>query len=265
MKAILKYPGSKWRIADWIISHFPEHHSYLEPFFGSGAVLFQKKPSAIETVNDLDGEVINFFNWIKKDPEKLAKEIWLTPYSRKVYEEAYIPAEDSFGQAVNFCARLNMGHGFRTSGGIVGWKSDVQGREAAYAVRHWNEMPELLMLAAQRLKAVQIECRPAVDVIQRFNFENVLIYCDPPYLPETRTGKQYRREMTEEDHIELLEILKESKAKVILSGYESDLYNKVLEGWYKSSRYSVTQNAQRNGREVLWMNFESMEQMRMQI
>ena len=263
MKTIIKYPGSKWRIADWIISHFPEHRSYLEPFFGSGAVLFKKNPSAIETINDLDGEVINFFDWVKKDPEKLAKEIWLTPYSRKISEDAYIPSEDSFEQAVKFCIRLNMGHGFRTRGGIVGWKSDVQGREKSYAVKHWNDMPELLILAAQRLKEVQIECRPAVDVIQRFNSKNVLIYCDPPYLPDTRTGKQYRQEMTEKDHVELLESLKASKARVILSGYESDLYDKALMGWHKSNCCSVTQNAQRAGKEVLWMNFEPIQQLRL--
>lgn len=82
MKAVVKYPGSKWRIAEWIISFFPEHHSYVEPFFGSGAVLFNKERSNIETVNDLDGNVVNLFECIREDPEKLARSIYLTPYSR---------------------------------------------------------------------------------------------------------------------------------------------------------------------------------------
>lgn len=89
MKGITKYPGSKWRIADWIISHFPEHHSYLEPFFGSGAVLFNKPRSDIETINDLDGDVTNLFTWVRDDPERLAHEIYFTPYSRVVYESAF--------------------------------------------------------------------------------------------------------------------------------------------------------------------------------
>ncbi len=112
MRAVLKYPGSKWSIADWIISYFPEHHSYLEPFFGSGAVLFCKPRSNIETVNDLDGNVVNLFEWIKKDPERLAHEIYFTPYARQVYEDAFaaVPA-DSFGRAVNFYTRLNRGQG----------------------------------------------------------------------------------------------------------------------------------------------------------
>lgn len=117
MKAIMKYPGSKWSIADWIISYFPQHHSYIEPFFGSGAVLFNKPRSNIETVNDLDGNVVNLFEWIRKDPERLAREIYYTPYARQVYDSAFesVP-EDSFGRAVNFYIRLNMGHGFRTNG-----------------------------------------------------------------------------------------------------------------------------------------------------
>ena len=78
MKAILKYPGSKWGKAEWITSFFPKHHSYLEPFFGSGAVLFNKERSNIETVNDLDNNVVNLFEWIKNDPEKLAHEIYYT-------------------------------------------------------------------------------------------------------------------------------------------------------------------------------------------
>lgn len=117
MKAVVKYPGSKWSIAEWIISFFPEHHSYVEPFFGSGAVLFNKERSNIETVNDLDGNVVNLFECIREDPEKLARSIYLTPYSRQVYENAFqeVPG-DRFEEALNFYIRLNMGHGFRTNG-----------------------------------------------------------------------------------------------------------------------------------------------------
>lgn len=193
MKAIAKYPGSKWSLANWIISYFPEHHSYLEPFFGSGAVLFNKQRSNIETVNDLDGNVVNLFEWIRKDPERLAHEIYYTPYARKVYEDAFaIDPEDSFEKAVNFYIRLNMGHGFRTSGERVGWKNDVQGRERSYASQDWCNLPEKIMQAAERLRGVQVENRPAVKLIERFNFKNVLIYCDPPYMLKTRHGKQYR-------------------------------------------------------------------------
>ena len=103
MKAVIKYPGSKWSMAEWIISFFPKHHSYLEPFFGSGAILFNKPRSNIETVNDLDGNAVNLFEWVRKDPERLAYEIYWTPYSRKIYDSTYAEMpEGSFEKAVNF-------------------------------------------------------------------------------------------------------------------------------------------------------------------
>ena len=208
MKAIMKYPGSKWNIARWIISYFPDHHSYLEPFFGSGAVLFNKARSNIETVNDLDGNVVNLFEWIRKDPERLAHEIYFTPYARQVYDDAFAGVtEYSLGRAVNFYIRLNMGYGFRTNGEKKKKKNDVQGRERSYASQNWCNLPDKIMQAAERLRGVQIENRPAVELIKRFDYENVLVYCDPPYMLETRHGKQYRHEMDKEDHEELLEAL----------------------------------------------------------
>lgn len=138
----MKYPGSKWGSADWIISHFPEHHSYLEPFFGSGGVFFNKPRSDIETINDLDGEVVNLFRQIRNDPERLAHEIYFTPYSREAYEMAYQKEpENDLEKAVLFYTRLNMGHGFRTQGEKVGWKLDIQGRERAYAAADWCKIP----------------------------------------------------------------------------------------------------------------------------
>lgn len=261
MKAIMKYPGSKWSLAKWILDFFPEHHSYLEPFFGSGAVLFQKPRSNIETVNDLDDNVVNLFDWIRRDPEKLAYEIYWTPYARQVYEQAFSSMpEDSLGKAVNFYIRLNMGHGFRTNGEKVGWKNDVQGRERAYASQDWCHLPDKIMQAAERLRGVQIEHRPAVEVIRRFNFPNVLIYADPPYVLGTRHGKQYRCEMDDAAHAELLDVLQVHKGPVLLSGYDNDLYASRLDGWYKESVLCYTQSRTRK-EEVLWMNFEPKRQM----
>lgn len=257
MKAVLKYPGSKWSIADWIISHFPKHHSYVEPFFGSGAILFNKPRSNIETVNDLDGNVVNLFEWIKNDPEKLAHEIYYTPYARAVYEAAYsVVPKSSLQQAVNFYIRLNMGHGFRTTGERVGWKNDVQGRERSYASQDWCHLPEKIMQAAERLRGVQIENRPALEVMERFNFENVLMYLDPPYITGTRHGKQYRHEMLSvESHERLLEKALMHKGPLLISGYDSPLYRDMLHGWRREETTSYSQVCSKK-KEVLWMNFE---------
>lgn len=265
MKAVFKYPGSKWSIANWIINFFPEHHSYLEPFLGSGAVLMNKPRSNIETVNDLDGDVVNLFEWIKKDPERLAREIYYTPYARQVYEEAFdrIP-QNGLYKAVNFYIRLNIGHGFRTNGEKVGWKNDVQGREKAYAAKDWCELPEKIIQVAERLRGVQIECKPAVELIPRFNYKNVLLYCDPPYVLDTRHGKQHKHEMEDNDHEELLSVLQNHKGPVLISGYESELYEHYLKGWHKEHTTCYSQVGTKKN-EVLWMNFEPVEQLKLDI
>lgn len=263
-KPILKYPGAKWGLAEWIIGLFPKHHSYLEPFFGSGAVFFNKPRSNVETINDLDGEVVNFFECLKNDPDRLARDILYTPYSRTVYNRAYsqeIP-QDPYERAVRLLVRCNMGHGFRTSGGRVGWKRDVAGRERAYAAKAWCELPDVIVETAERLQGVQIECTPAAKLITQFNSPDVLIYCDPPYLLSTRGGKQYRCEMTDDDHLELLDVLKKHKGPAIISGYESELYNAELWEWHRENT-TATDQLSRIKKEILWMNFEPMDQMKL--
>lgn len=255
MNTLLNYPGAKWGMAAQIVSLMPPHRSYLEPFFGSGAVLFNKPPSAIETVNDIDGDIVNFFRVLREQPERLAEAVSLTPYAREVFNDAHENrGTDDFDRAYRFAIRSKMGHGFKTYQ-KTGWKMDVAGREGAYAVGNWNRIPKDLLAAAQRLKRVQIENRPALDLIRRFNFENVLIYADPPYLLETRAGKQYRHEMTEQDHLDLLDALNQHKGPVILSGYPSEMYDRELRGWSVIHRKSYNQNSEQRT-EVLWCNFE---------
>lgn len=264
MNCVLKYPGAKWGISSWVLSFFPRHHSYLEPFFGSGGVFFNKPRSNIETVNDLDGEVVNLFECIRSDPEKLAHEIFFTPYARAIYDRAFsgeIP-EDPFERAVQLLVRCNMGHGFRTTGERVGWKNDVAGRERAYAAKAWADLPDIIIDAAERLRGVQIECAPAVKVIKRFNAPEVLVYCDPPYVLSTRRGKQYRCEMTDDDHLQLLDVLKKHKGPVLISGYSSPMYKAELRGWHQETTLATDQLS-RVRKEVLWMNFEPAGQMTM--
>ncbi len=264
MKAIIKYPGAKWGLAPWITSFFPPHRSYLEPFFGSGGVFFNKPRSSIETINDLDGDVVNLFEQIRRDPERLAHEIYWTPYARQIYDtawEAQYTETDPFRRAVNFYIRMMMGHGYRTTGERVGWKNDVQGRERAYAARYWCETPGAIFQAAERLRGVQIESLPAVDLIKRFNFPRVLIYADPPYLLETRNRKQYRCEMTDDDHRELLDTLKKHSGPVLISGYRSALYDDALRGWHLEEIDARNQKAEHRT-EALWMNFDPPRQMK---
>lgn len=263
MKTVLKYPGSKWNIAGQLVNLIPEHHSYVEPFFGSGAVLFNKPVSDIETVNDLDSDVTNLFQCIQKDSERLAKLVMTTPFSREEYDKQFeIPdgsiCVDAFERAAGFLVRCWQGHGFRTNGYKVGWKNDVVGRERAYALWNWYRLPEWSIDIAERLRKVQIENRPALEVIKRFNHSGVFMYIDPPYLLGTRTGKQYAHEMKDSDHEELLEELLQSKAKIMISGYESDMYNEYLKDWNKKSFDSCAGHGKPR-KEVVWMNYSDTQ------
>lgn len=255
MNTLLNYPGAKWGMAAQIVSLMPTHRSYLEPFFGSGAVLFNKPPSAIETVNDIDGDIVNFFRVLREQPDRLAEAISMTPYARDVFDDAHANrGTDDFDRAYRFAIRSKMGHGFKTYQ-KTGFKVDVYARERSYCVSSWNRLPENLIEAAARLKGVQIENQNALDLIRKFNHDNVLIYADPPYLLETRGCKQYRHEMSEKDHLDLLEVLKQHKGSVIISGYPSEMYDQELAGWSRITRKSYNQNAEQRT-EVLWCNFE---------
>ena len=253
MRSILKYPGSKWRIANWIIEKMPEHHSYLEPYFGSGAVFFNKAPSNIETINDIDSDITNLFNVIRENTDELLRKVVMTPYSRKEYDNAFIATteDDNIESARKFLIRCWQGIGSNNKY-KSGWKNDVQGRERAYAVKNWYELPEKITEIVDRLKTVQIENRPAVELIKRFNSEKVLIYADPPYLTSTRKRNIYKYEMTDQEHEELLKVLLKHKGPVIISGYDNEMYNEYLKTWEK---YQINNLAEHGIKrvETLWI------------
>lgn len=253
---VLKYPGSKWNLVPKILERIPEHHTYVEPFFGSGAVLFSKAHSDIEMINDMDHNVCNLFECIKNDSPRLARMIMSTPYSREVYDKAYEEqGSDPFDLALQFITRCWQGYGFRTNDYKVGWKNDVQGRERMYALWDWYRLPEKIIEVAERLRTVQIENRPAIEVIERFNFDNVFMYLDPPYVLGTRTAKQYKHEMTDQDHEQLLRILLKSNANIMISGYETELYNDYLQRWNKSN-FNACAEFGLARTETIWFNYD---------
>ncbi len=261
MKTVLKYPGSKWRIAKWIISYFPagyEKMTYLEPFFGSGAVFFNKNRSAIETINDLDGNVVNLFKVIRESPEELARLIKFTPWSREEYRNSYEMTGDSLEDARRFMVRMWQAMGAKSSG-KTGWRNNIQDLNGN--VHQWaTKLPENIIKASCRLRhtnkhQVNIECQPALQLLQRYARPYVFIYADPPYVRSTKSSRIYKCEMTDQDHIELLEILKKHPGPVMISGYESEIYNSILKGWHIAQKVAQVESGQKR-KEVLWMNFE---------
>lgn len=262
MRNVLKYPGSKWNTARKLADLIPEHKSYLEPYAGSLALLFNKNPSPIETINDIDSDVVNLFWCIQKDSERLARLVMTTPFSREIYERQVKDISEAgfasrFQRAAGFLIKCWQGYGVRTDGYKVGWKNDVQGRERAYGLWDWYRLPEWIVDIAERLRMVQIENRPALEVIERFGYENVFMYLDPPYLIETRAGrkKQYAYEMDDDDHEELLKLILRSPAKIMISGYESEMYNDYLHDWEKEAFESCVQGGAKR-QEIVWMNYK---------
>ncbi|MFD1362749.1 DNA adenine methylase [Lentibacillus salinarum] len=254
---ILKYPGSKWKMANWIIAHMPEHTTYLEPFFGSGAIFFKKHPSQIETINDMNGHVTNLFRIIRNQPDKLARLIEFTPFSRKEYDESYQLTGDPVEDARRFLVRCWQAIGTKMNN-KTGWRSLIS-LNGPNVTREWGSLPERIIVVSNRLKKAQIENQPAEKLIRRYRREEVLIYADPPYVSDTRTNQHYAQEMNEEDHKKLLDILNEHPGPVLLSGYDHPLYNEKLKYWSREQKYVAAENGATRT-EVLWINPVAAEQ-----
>lgn len=255
VRAILRYPGAKWRIADFILRHMPRHHSYLEPFFGSGAVLFHKLPAPIETVNDINDDVVNLFRVVQTKADVLAEAVAGLPYARRVYEVSLQGDSEASDveRAARFLTMVWQSYGTRADGSACGWKKDVVGRESAYAVRNWNRLPSWIVAAQARLKQVQIEHKDALQLIRQFNHPKVLIYCDPPYMLSTRRCRaNYRHEMDDAAHEELLDVLNRHRGVVMLSGYANELYDAKLQDWARYDTDMVITSGQKRT-ESLWV------------
>lgn len=250
--AILKYPGGKWRISDWIISHFPEHKVYVEPFFGSGACFFKKQPAYIETINDINGDIVNLFSVCRDYSDELARLINLTPFSREEFENCYEHTDNPIEQARRTLVRYHQSYGTANSHRKT-WKN-VQTYGGPRCATMWNNLPQVIYDCCERLKNAQIECVDALSLIKRYNSENTLIYCDPPYMQNLSRKDMYAVEMDEEQHIRLLEQIKKSKSKIIISGYDNDLYNEYLSDW-QTDMINTTAQQGLHRTEKIWMNF----------
>lgn len=259
---VLKWPGAKWSIANKIIELIPKHKIYLEPFFGSGAIFFSKTPCNTEILNDLDNEVVNLFKCIRNKSDELAKLIYFTPYSREEYKESYDRSGSDVERARQFLIRANMARAgmqyysssWRHAGPVLGatCKQRVSG--------DWNKLPERILEAAVRLKDAEIENTNALDLIKKYNRKDCLIYVDPPYLLSTRRQRYYNIEMTDEqEHEELIKILKKHSGPVMLSGYDSDLYNDLLSDWHKKEINTMAEQGKKRV-EIIWTNYELSNQ-----
>ena len=262
MKPPFSYFGGKTNLADAIVSRLPAHQHYVEPFAGSLAVLLAKPRSAMETVNDIDGDLVNFWRQLRDNPEGLARVCSLTPHARAEHQDAYdLDVDDDLERARRVWVLLSQGRagtlrrtGWRFYRNPAGSSVSMPGYLAGY-VRRMDE-------CAGRLSEVSLECRDAIELVREYGqHEDVLIYADPPYAgPRSRN---YRHEMASDaEHRALAAALHECKAAVVLSGYWTDLYRDLYDGWSTVELAAWTGNGIRDGRskvdgdrvEVLWSN-----------
>jgi DNA adenine methylase len=260
-RSFLRYHGGKWRIAPWIISYMPRHRIYIELFGGGGSVLLRKPRSYSELYNDLDGEIVNLFRVARDHGAALIEKLYLTPYARDEFIEAYNATPDPVEQARRTLTRAFMGFGsaaatqgksIKGQNPLTGFRSNTK-RAGTAPAHDWASYPEALKAVIERLRGVVIENRDALDIIPAHDSEKTFFYADPPYLPSVRDyGTDYQHEMTDEDHVKLAEALKDVKGAVMVSGYHSDLYNELYRGWTVREKHTYADGAMPRT-EVLWM------------
>jgi DNA adenine methylase len=254
----LRYHGGKWKLAPWIISHFPHHRIYVEPFGGAASVLLRKPRSYAEVYNDLDGEIVNLFRVLRNPAQarELVRLVKLTPYAREEFDLSYITDGDPIEQARRTLVRSAMGHGTRTTTeSKTGFRSYTGNDRGAIPAIDWTNVPSALELIVQRMGGVVIENRPAIELIQHHDGVDSLLYCDPPYPSGVRNNYgSYRHEMTDQDHRQMAATLHAAQGMVIVSGYACPLYDdELFAEWHRVERATHADGA-RDRVEVLWIS-----------
>lgn len=268
MKSPLIWPGGKGNQINKFLKYVPIHECYVEPFFGGGNLFFHKKRVSFETINDINSDVVNFFRVLKDENKfkEFYKLINLTPYSREIFTEAKNNYKsypfNTIERAYYWFITLRQSF----SGNCSSWSygvNNTDNRKINQTIGRWLSCIDNLPEVCTRLKYTQIENDDFEKVIDIYDNDKCFIYCDPPYLHETRKEKNmYEYEMSRKDHERFLTACNKAKSKIMISGYYSDLYNTYLEKWIiKKHKVKVHMNNSRTSKnsdriECLWMNYQ---------
>lgn len=260
-RPIVRYHGGKWLLAPWIISHFPPHRVYVEPFGGAASVLLRKQRSYGEIYNDLDGEIVNVFRVARDRGDELRRALELTPFARSEFVDSYIPADDPLEQARRTILRSFQGFGSAAVCGETSGFRANSNRSGTTPAHDWRNYADAFGTLVERLRGVVIENRDAIEVMRAHDSPDTLHYVDPPYVHATRSGKvrstvtrkSYKHEMTDDQHEALADALYSLRGAVVLSGYRSELYDSLYAGWRKVERHALADGAEKRI-EVLWLS-----------
>lgn len=276
-RPVLHWHGGKKKQAKRIIKYFPPHRRYVEPYGGAASVLLAKPRVYAEVYNDLDNTLVSLFRVLRDLPmaAELIRQLELTPFARAEFNQAYEPTDDPIERARRTIARSFMGFGSDSTAGHyrTGFRSNTT-HQGTTPARDWMRYPDGLRAIVERFQGVVIEQKPAIDVMRKYDGEDTLLYLDPPYLPETRTQDNRRRrcgpgcapstvythELTQADHVELLDAARALRGMVILSGYPSSLYDQALPDWRRVEAQALADGA-RKRTEVLWINLSATERL----
>lgn len=255
-----KYTGGKWKLASWIVPLLPEHTRYIEPYGGSAAILLNKPKVDEEIYNDINGDCVNVYR-VLRDPEtaeELAYRMFWTPQAREEYVDSYEPTDDPIERARRFLIRC--GQSFGSYGGArkesSGWVNAI----APIRSKHWKKYvtPQNFIDWHERMREVTIENADALEVIKKYDKSGALIYADPPYEESTWSTRRAFGKNALTDHAELLRLLKQCKASVVISGYDCELYRDELSGWELHTKNSMTSDKRRDANnrrvECLWIS-----------
>lgn len=271
IRPVLRWHGGKWRLAPWIIKHFPVHKIYVEPFGGAASVLLQKPPIPAEIYNDLDSTVVTLFRVLRNPvtASELQRRLRLTPFAREEFDWSYEPATDPIDRAHKAVVLSFMGFGSDsvTRSCRTGFRAKLSD-ERALPSQAWASYWEAIPSFTSRFAAVTIENKPAIELVDRYDTKDTLFYLDPPYMHSTRSSLKgrtksthgYAHEMVDLDHDRLLDRIRSVSGMCIISGYPTPVYDQALRGWTRIERKALADGAKERT-EVLWINPAAVEKM----
>ena len=217
---------------------------FVDVFGGSGAVILNRPPAPVETYNDMDGELCNFFRVVRDHPNEIIRLLSYTPYSREEFKIAchYLKKNDQTISPIER-ARLYFTKAKMTFLGMCqtnnSWSNSKKDSKKGMAesVSSWHGSVDMISRISNRLLRVQIENAPALRLIKRLDSPDTLFYCDPPYPFDQRQmkSKAYQFEMSNDDHEELAEVLGQCVGKVAISFYNNEPL--LIERLYPSKKW----------------------------
>lgn len=253
---LFPYPGNKARHAEWIVQHIPEHTCYVELFGGAAGVLFNKPKSKVEIYNDLDGDIVHFFEVLRDQPDELQQWLRNVPFSRQLHDEwatAYYehgerPDDDVERAGRYFYLRYSQW------GAAVSEKSGFRTAHHRSSAEMFSRKAEALSEFSQRLKQVTIECDDWREVLRIYDAPHTVFYIDPPY-----EGTEFRHRSDGFSHSELYDVVVDLEGRCLLS------YDSVPQ-WYGDGFQTVSKDTtfkadskggEKEATEYLIMNFDA--------